>query len=132
MKFIYFLPYNAVWQIIPKLSDLKQQSFVLMNAGWLRRLCTRLWWSGFACVACTWFGSPPSVTRPPWQVGCDIFFLWPWQRIIPTANHSACPCLCPICFFFFPGGTVVKNPPANAGDTGSIPGPARSHMPQSN
>ena len=32
----------------------------------------------------------------------------------------------------FPGGTVVKNLPANAGDTGSIPGPGRSHMPQSN
>ena len=29
----------------------------------------------------------------------------------------------------FPGGTVVKNPPANAGDTGSSPGPGRSHMP---
>ena len=32
----------------------------------------------------------------------------------------------------FPGGAVVKNPPANAGDTGSIPGPGRSHVPQSN
>ena len=32
----------------------------------------------------------------------------------------------------FPGGAVVKNPPANAGDTGSIPGLGRSHMPQSN
>ena len=32
----------------------------------------------------------------------------------------------------FPGGTVVKNPLANAGDTGSIPGPGRSHMPQGN
>ena len=32
----------------------------------------------------------------------------------------------------FPGGTVVKNLPANAGDTGSIPSPGRSHMPQSN
>ena len=31
----------------------------------------------------------------------------------------------------FPGGAVVKNPPANAGDTGSIPGPGRSHMPRS-
>ena len=31
----------------------------------------------------------------------------------------------------FPGGTVVKNPPANAGDTGSIPGTGRSHMPRS-
>ena len=26
----------------------------------------------------------------------------------------------------FPGGSVVKNPPANAGDPGSIPGPGRS------
>ena len=32
----------------------------------------------------------------------------------------------------FHGGTVVKNPPANAGDTGSSPGPGRSHMPRSN
>ena len=31
----------------------------------------------------------------------------------------------------FPGGTVVENPPANAGDTGSSPGPGRSHMPRS-
>ena len=26
----------------------------------------------------------------------------------------------------FPGGSAVKNPPANAGDTGSIPGSGRS------
>ena len=32
----------------------------------------------------------------------------------------------------FPGGAVVENPPANAGHMGSIPGPGRSHMPQSN
>ena len=32
----------------------------------------------------------------------------------------------------FPGGTVVKNPPANAGDMSSISGPGRSHMPWSN
>ena len=30
-----------------------------------------------------------------------------------------------------PGGSVIKNPPANAGDTGSIPDLGRSHMPQS-
>ena len=30
------------------------------------------------------------------------------------------------------GGSVVKNPPANAGDTGSIPGPGRPHMLWSN
>ena len=32
----------------------------------------------------------------------------------------------------FPGGAVVENPPANAGDMGSSPGLGRSHMPQSN
>ena len=32
----------------------------------------------------------------------------------------------------FPGGAVVENPPANAGDTGSSPGLRRSHMPRSN
>ena len=29
-----------------------------------------------------------------------------------------------------PGGSVVKNPPAHAGETGSISGLGRSHMPQ--
>ena len=32
----------------------------------------------------------------------------------------------------FPGGAVVKNLPANAGDTGLISDPGRSHMPWSN
>ena len=31
----------------------------------------------------------------------------------------------------FPGGAVVKNPPANAGDEDSSPGLVRSHMPRS-
>ena len=30
----------------------------------------------------------------------------------------------------FPGGAVVENLPANAGDTGSSPGLGRSHMPR--
>ena len=32
----------------------------------------------------------------------------------------------------FPGGAVVENLPAGAGDTGSSPGLGRSHMPRSN
>ena len=32
----------------------------------------------------------------------------------------------------FPGGSVVKIPPANAGETGSISDPGGSHMPWSN
>ena len=35
-------------------------------------------------------------------------------------------------FMDFPGGTVDKNPPANARDTGSIPGPKRTHILWSN
>ena len=31
----------------------------------------------------------------------------------------------------FPGGTVVENPPANAGDTGLITGPGSPHCPSS-
>ena len=40
----------------------------------------------------------------------------PHNRVIPSKN--------------FPGGPVVKNPLANAGDTGLIPGPGRSHLPR--
>ena len=32
----------------------------------------------------------------------------------------------------FPGGSAVRNLPANARDMGSIPGPGRTHMLQSN
>ena len=31
----------------------------------------------------------------------------------------------------FPGGSVIKNPPAKAEDMGSIPDSGRSHMPRS-
>ena len=53
-------------------------------------------------------------------------------------RHSAltvCHFICCTCSFFptgsssthgFPGGSAVKNPPADAGDTGSIPGSGRS------
>ena len=32
----------------------------------------------------------------------------------------------------FPDGPLIKNPLANAGDMGSMPGPGRFHMPQGN
>ena len=32
----------------------------------------------------------------------------------------------------FPSDSVVKNPPANEGDAGSIPGPGTSHLLNSN
>ena len=47
--------------------------------------------------------------------------LWPkWNQIKNQQQRD------------FPGGSVVKNPPVNAGDTGSIPGPGRPHMPWNN
>ena len=51
----------------------------------------------------------------------------------PYVYKILCIILCINTYYWdFPGGAVVKNPPANAGDTGSSPGPGRSHMPQSN
>ena len=41
-----------------------------------------------------------------------------------------CSCFWLISQADFPDGPVVKNPPARTGDTGSIPGPGRSHKPQ--
>ena len=46
--------------------------------------------------------------------------------------HRLHNCLCRKSEWGFPGGAVVENLPANAGDTGSSPGLGRSHMPWSN
>ena len=51
----------------------------------------------------------------------ERFWIWTGYLII-LKNH----------YWDFPGGAVVKNPPDNARDTGSSPGPGRSHMPRSN
>ena len=45
-------------------------------------------------------------TVPTIQSGCPVGLIW----VLPTPPLG------------FPGGSVVKNLPANAGDTGSIPG----------
>ena len=42
------------------------------------------------------------------------------------------PCVAEWMLADFPGGTIDKNLTSNAGDTGLIPGPGRSHMLQSN
>ena len=61
-------------------------------------------------------------TAPPQTSIWSKMPVVPRLRKLALKNHSS----------GFPGGTVVKNLPANAGDTGSRPGPGRSHMLQSN
>ena len=59
-----------------------------------------------------------SVEDEPWGLECC-----PSHPLEPGAQR---------CPGASPGVQWLKNLPASAGDTGSIPGPARSHMPQSN
>ena len=54
------------------------------------------------------------------------------NRLIPYFYVMIPVAIKPKHFRDFPGGAVVKNLPANAGDTGSSPGLGRSHMPRSN
>ena len=43
-------------------------------------------------------------------------------------THSSILCLKNSMDRAFPGGSVIKNPSSNVGDTGLISGPGRSHM----
>ena len=65
--------------------------------------------------------------KPSSNMANDNFWFLqdPRSNLANTANKISS-------FSDFPGGAVVKNPPANAGDTGSSPGPGRSHMLWSN
>ena len=49
-----------------------------------------------------------------------------------TDNHYKCTFKIQNIIRGFPGGAVVRNLPANAGDTGPSPGPGGSHMLRSN
>ena len=79
----------------------------------------------------------------PHRVACGILVPWPGIKPRPPAVEAQSPnhgiareVLCRSTlkdqYGDFPGGAVVKNPPANAGDTRSSPGLGRSHMPRSN
>ena len=62
------------------------------------------------------------------------YYLWIVRRGIFHFSSYSCflNILWRIKLLDFPGGAVVKKPPANAGDTGSSSDPGRSHMPWSN
>ena len=52
----------------------------------------------------------------------------PWFLFSSVQFGVVCNFLVPPVNVGFPGGSVVKSLPANAGDTGSIPDPGRSHV----
>ena len=86
-------------------------------------------------------------TNPPCSLGSERFW-WKgdrWLQINQDTSTAPASRFLPsqqLLFFFltlkinktwdFPGGAVVENLPANAGDMGSSPGLGRSHMPWSN
>ena len=61
-----------------------------------------------------------------------IYPPWNYHESFPFMSHDMEGFNLKCTIWDFPGGAAVKNPPANAEDTGSSPGQGRSHMPQSN
>ena len=84
------------------------------------------------CWDWSWKSQSSTLIFLYWYTECysaSIYiYMWPLQ----VAVSSSLSCCKEYMGWGFPGGTVVKNPPANAGDTGLSPGPGRSHMPRSN
>ena len=74
-------------------------------------------------------------------VGALLYMEWISSKVLlygtenyvqyPMINHNGKEYFLK-CIGSFPGGAVVENLPANAGDTGSSPGLGRSHMPRNN
>ena len=60
------------------------------------------------------------------DLGRGVVLVWIWPQADPEIKIQEWRNV------DFPDGAVVKNPPANAGDTGSSPGPGRSYVLQSN
>ena len=89
-------------------------------------------------IMCTRWASVPSLST---SLSSSLqFLLLPWLGMrtdptgslrLPVVEDSNISRL-KIRFWGFPGGAVVENLPANAGDAGSSPGLGRSHVPQSN
>ena len=79
-----------------------------------------LWWTLRPCPSLSRKQKLSLSYKLPAAYSCDFSHRSPWQEVEEIKARD------------FPGGPVVKNPPCNAGDTGLIPGPGRSHMLQSN
>ena len=71
----------------------------------------------FLYLMCFVYGEFPSWFKQQNLLLMSAFMEHTWKNMIERNAEG------------FPGGIVVKNLPANAGDTGSSPGLGRSHMP---
>ena len=79
----------------------------------------------------------PGPTKENQFLDLEFGKVGPWSHKKPTEKQSETESLRSTCLVNnhredFPGGPVVKNPPANAEDTGFIPGPGRFHVPPGN
>ena len=80
-----------------------------------------------------------SCSIDPYVCFCASMILF-WLMLLGSIVWSQGVLFLQLCFFLkitlpfqgSPGGSVIKNLPVNAGDTGSILDPGRSHIPQGN
>ena len=77
----------------------------------------------------TQFTSPTDINATfKWTKNCITKFESTKLHLHQNGNHV----LLKLMVQGFPGGSLVKNPPAGTGEMGSIPSLGRSHMSQSN
>ena len=81
---------------------------------------------GKRVISCTKCDLKPPAANTAWQREMIWGYTETWDKNPQISSFNK------MYSVGFPGGTVVKNPPANAGDTGSIPGLGRFHMLRSN
>ena len=102
------------WFVSNSVTELNREDFTLML---LWRVS--LTWS----IAISFFPNFSSYSLPPMKVHrAQSWTLQKKKKALKIKNYS----------WGFPGGAVVDSLPANTGDTGSILGLGRSHMPWSN
>ena len=75
--------------------------------------------------------SCPILKRPIWNRNRARWGAGPILNSASSSQPKDCKSTIIKKYGGFPGGAVVENLPANAGDTGSSPGLGRSHMPRS-
>ena len=80
-------------------------------------------------AASVWFKQEKKAPRQMWQTRINLNH---WYHVLIVLFSVLFYMLKMLIIWGFPGGAVVENLPANAGDMGSSPGLGRSHMPQSN